>query len=389
MTIKKILSILVAIPLFIATIWLGYRYTKKSQNPHEPSKISRSDRGQVLRLDADRAQPGLVLKTAWIQDDGCSVFTLEGQKLWEGPGDFCAFVPGIGVFMMGEKKILLYDKNFKLVWEKSDPWTHHDLQVYPSTRELFYLSYEMEYLPLLGAKVKSDIVIGLDFSGKEIFRWQSLPALRELIPLLKPSNVFFFYEGANFEYQTLHLNSVQMLEKDFPTMGSAFRKGNLLLSLRNFGALCIVDRKTKKIAWAYHDKQSDRGTGIHSARLLKDGKIVFFRNGQRDQGTAHSEIVVIDPSVQKEVWNYKTSEPNVFSSDQFGHVEVLANGNFLVTDNPDMLGRAFEVTPDKKIVWEWVNDRIHEQKHMDQIYQVTRIPESDVVDFIDLFGRRN
>jgi hypothetical protein len=382
---KTFSSIFTVVILIAAAIW----FNQHRSHTDEPSKISRSDRGQVLRFDPKRAQPGLMLKTAWIQDDGCSVFTLEGQKLWEGPGDFCAFAPGVGVFMMGEKKILLYDRKFKLAWEHPDPWAHHDLQVYPAVRELFYLSYAVQYVPAIGAKVKSDIVIGLDFSGKEIFRWDSLTALPELIPLLKPSTLFFFNEGADFEYQTLHLNSVQRLEKDFPAMGPAFTKGNLLLGIRNFGAMCIVDRKTKKVLWAYRDKQSDVGTGIHSARFLNDGKIVFFRNGQRGLGTAHSEIVVIDPSTQREVWNYKASEPDVFSSEQFGHVEVMANGNFLVTDNPDLLGRAFEITPDKKIVWEWVNDRIHEQKHLDEVYQVTRIPESDVVDFVDLFGRRN
>lgn len=291
--------------------------------------------------------------------------------------------------MMGEKKILHYDKNFNLIWEKQDPWVHHDLQIYPATRELFYLSYTIESVPLLGAKVKSDMVVGLDFSGKEIFRWHSLPALQQLISLVKPSTIFFYNEGGEFEYQTLHLNSVQMLKKDFPEKGPAFKKGNLLLGIRNFGAVCIVDRSTKKIAWAYQDQQSDPGTGIHSARFMNDGNVVFFRNGQRGAGSSHSEIVVIDPVTQKEVWTYKARKPNVFSSDQFGHVEVMENGNLLVTDNPDMMGRAFEITPDKEIVWEWVNDRVHEKKHLDHVYQVIRIPESDVVDFVDLFERRN
>jgi hypothetical protein len=53
------------------------------------------------------------------------------------------------------------------------------------------------------------------------------------------------------------------------------------------------------------------------------------------------------------VWKYQDSPTQNFFSDRISNAVRLANGNTLI--NEGVFGRFFEVTPDGRIVWEYVN----------------------------------
>ncbi|MHC4470632.1 MAG: arylsulfotransferase family protein [Planctomycetota bacterium] len=61
-------------------------------------------------------------------------------------------------------------------------------------------------------------------------------------------------------------------------------------------------------------------------------------------------IFVVCPGV---VWSYQGDEAHPFYSMTCGTCQRLPNGNTLITESDS--GRAFEVTRDKEIVWEYVS----------------------------------
>jgi hypothetical protein len=66
-----------------------------------------------------------------------------------------------------------------------------------------------------------------------------------------------------------------------------------------------------------------------------------------------SEVIEFDPFTQEVFWSYAGDDTVQFYTRSCGSNIRLRNGNTLITESDR--GRAFEVTPDKKIVWEFVN----------------------------------
>ena len=66
-----------------------------------------------------------------------------------------------------------------------------------------------------------------------------------------------------------------------------------------------------------------------------------------------SKVVEVDPLTQEIAWSYRGNKANGFYSAGLGTNQRLANGNTLITES--MGGRAFEVTREGEIVWEFVS----------------------------------
>ncbi len=59
-----------------------------------------------------------------------------------------------------------------------------------------------------------------------------------------------------------------------------------------------------------------------------------------------------------------------------GTAQRLPNGNTLICDGAK--GHAIEVTPEKEIVWEWLNTEFYKNKHRVTIYQMFRLPKNKI-----------
>jgi hypothetical protein len=138
------------------------------------------------------------------------------------------------------------------------------------------------------------------------------------------------------------LNSLQILPSNVhEKTDSRFAKGNWLLTLRHASMLCILD-KNKRVVWA---SVGNGLQGPHGAQLLADGSILVFDNG-RYRG--YSRVVLFDPQKKSVAWEF--THPQFYSPSQ-GYVQELSNGNYLVTSSEQ--GWVFELTKQKKIVWEY------------------------------------
>jgi hypothetical protein len=64
-------------------------------------------------------------------------------------------------------------------------------------------------------------------------------------------------------------------------------------------------------------------------------------------------VLEFDPFSQQIHWSFSGAADAPFFTRTCGSVQRLANGNTLITESD--AGRAFEVTRDKRIVWEFVS----------------------------------
>ena len=103
--------------------------------------------------------------------------------------------------------------------------------------------------------------------------------------------------------------------------------------------------------------------------LPGEGHLLLFNNGRHRPGGDYSSVDEISPPVDrrghyvhspgvpfgpgKPVWSYTAAEPVQFYSMHISGAQRLANGNTVICSGAN--GTIFEVTPEKRIVWEYVN----------------------------------
>ena len=81
--------------------------------------------------------------------------------------------------------------------------------------------------------------------------------------------------------------------------------------------------------------------------------------------------------------NYLTQqEEDPFFTATCGTAERLPNGNTLITESDN--GRAFEVTPDKEIVWEFYNPHRAgpDDEYIATLFEVIRLPSDFPTDWV-------
>ncbi len=150
-----------------------------------------------------------------------------------------------------------------------------------------------------------------------------------------------------------HLNEVEELPPAKAAAFPMFEAGDLLLSLRNWNMLLVTDKDAKTIKWwrvgpyiRQHDPDWDA-----------DGTITVFDNHSDDTldgaYSSGSRIWRIDPATgtARTLYGGRPDQP-MFSPERSTH-QMQANGNILITEAQS--GRALEVTPAGKVVWEYIN----------------------------------
>jgi len=147
---------------------------------------------------------------------------------------------------------------------------------------------------------------------------------------------------------------------------------HILADSREFGELYIIDHKTGDIVYrwgnpsAYGAGKAPTLTtpgeqilfGPHDAKWITKGlpgagNILIFNNGWARPPINYSSVIEMDPNTGKIVWEYKSNSPNSFYSDHISSAQRLPNGNTLICSGNS--GHLFEVTPEKEVVWEYIN----------------------------------
>lgn len=240
------------------------------------------------------------------------------------------------------------DWDGSLVWQAEAPCQGHDFTVLPNGH-IIYIAWEPKAnLPdhvaakvkggrpgtELNGKIWGDIVVEIDRNGRRVWEWVAHEHLDPDIDVLCP-----FENRSQWPY----INSVFVC-----------RDGNILLSTRYLNQVTKISYKTGEVLARY-------GKGKifhqHDARELGNGNILVLDNGthRHEYAPEHSRSVEIDPATDEIVWEYKANPPSDFFSSHSSGNERQPNGNTVIVETDK--GRAFEVTREGEIVWEFVNPR--------------------------------
>lgn len=144
-----------------------------------------------------------------------------------------------------------------------------------------------------------------------------------------------------------------------------------IVDSRDWGEIYVIDRKTKKMEWrwgnpaaygkgkapsGYTDNGDQVLFGPHDVRWLPNGNVSILNNGTYRPSTNYSSAMEIKPrgfDGGEVVWEFRTGDPNSFSSDYQSAAQKLPNDNWLITSTNN--GHLFEVTNGKDVVWEYAN----------------------------------
>jgi hypothetical protein len=200
-------------------------------------------------------------------------------------------------------------------------------------------------------------------------------------------------------FDWVHINSATWLgpNKWFDAGDKRFDPENILISSRSASFLVIIGRDGK-IVWRMGPDMRETPEqlaigqiiGQHHAHLIPkglpgEGNLMVFDNGGSSgygaaspiapQGVnilarANSRVIEIDPVTMKRVWMYNGAN---FFSTNISSTQRLPNGNTLITEGAG--GRVFEVTPDSRIVWEFMNQN-GANGRPNTIYRAYRVPYS-------------
>lgn len=246
-------------------------------------------------------------------------------------GDLTAIYDGYGLVKV--------DRDSNLIWATPGVF-HHDLFV-DAQDTIYCLTRETKVIPDIHPyePVMDDFITIVDPEGNITKRISILRAFQhsEYAPLLERMREFG---------DLLHTNTIEVLDGSLASRSPAFARGNVLISCALIDVVAIVDPAGERVIWAL-DGQWNRQ---HNPTLLANGNVLLLDNLWHDKASRDIEV---DPLTQAIVWKYDGTPETPFYTATFGSNQRLSSGNTLINESDS--GRAFELTPENEIVWEFVN----------------------------------
>ena len=221
----------------------------------------------------------------------------------------------------------------KVVWEFEDITHHHDAE-WLANGNLLYGAAEplpARIVSALSGAMYGDVVKEVNRKGELVWRWS---AADHLNPADFPINPLF---------ERVHWPLINGLWET--------RQGLILMSLRTAAGIIAVDKKSGNVVFHIGPEIVSHQ---HAPVELASGNILVFDNGNYRAGvsTSYTRVVEINPATKAIDWQYTDTPRQSFYCPFVGNAQRLWNGNTHITDAAN--GRLFEVTPQGRIVWEYV-----------------------------------
>jgi len=297
----------------------------------------------VLKYDRGAAYNSLILFTCGSGPEAF-LMDMEGRFVhsWTYPGSM--YWARVFVFPNGDlfaiecnpAGFIKLTSDSQLVW-RYDRKAHHDFAAMHDGSIFVIVKESVVYPHVMdGAPVIDDFIVRLDSDGQEVERTSLLEAFErselgrgwlEDHPLPEDGDIF-------------HTNSIEVFGDGEAT--------HALLSIRSIHTIAIMDLGSREIVWAMDGPWYKQ----HEARFVGEHVLLFDNLGLSNAlgGAGQSRVLEIDARTRELVWSY--TEPGFFTQGA-GAQQRLPNGNTLITES--IKGRIIEVTPDGRIVWEYVN----------------------------------
>lgn len=256
-------------------------------------------------------------------------------------------------------------------------------------------------------------IIEVDANGELLWEWNAHEHFEEfgLDEAARKSLFAFPMLGGDW----IHLNAIATLGSNsyYDAGDMRFAPDNIICSSRQLNLIFIIEKSTGAVVWRLGPdylatpqlRKINQIIGQHHAHMIPkglpgEGHILVFDNGSfggygRPNACAplgtdvmrrhYSRVLEIDPVTYEVVWEYMKAfrnkeDVNEMNAQQFfspyiSSIQRLPNGNTLIDEGAD--GQMIEVTPEKEIVWEFINPIRNE--HMPElmqfaVYRAYRVP---------------
>jgi len=330
---------------------------------HAPAAILMTNDGKIRhrwRCPFDKAFPdfpaeklsryqfGDYFRRVRLLDDGALLAIFEGQAM------------------------VKIDRNSNVLWA-FDGMAHHDLDLDDEGR-IWTLTRQAHVVPAIhpSEPILEDFVTRLSAAGKPEVRFSILRAFMK-------SKHRDALRGMPKEGDVLHTNTIEVLDGSLADRIPAFAAGNLLISCLMIDTIAVIDPAKKAVVWTAKRDWVKQ----HQPTVLANGNILLFDNLGGETRRGRSRAIELDPVTMATVWKYVGAPDRPFETETCGSGQRLPNGNTLLTESDN--GRAFEVTPQHEIVWEWVNpNRAGEQhEYIATLFEMIRLPADAPLGWLD------
>ena len=254
---------------------------------------------------------------------------------WYDNGDVLVIFEGIGMIKL--------DKDSNLLWAYRDA-CHHQAVV-TEDGKVYVLTRKAKMIPRLNKTdpVLEDAIDILTPDGKLLERCSILESVEN-------SEYARYLRFATSYADLFHTNSIHVFDGSLAHISPLYEEGNVLVSLLTLNLIGIIDVDERRMVWAERSRRNAGWIEQHDPIALENGRLMVFDNrGYRQK----SRVLEFDPFKRAIVWQYVGSSEEPFYSKTCGTNQRLPNGNTLITESDN--GRAFEVTPEGEIVWEFYN----------------------------------
>ena len=242
-------------------------------------------------------------------------------------------------------------------------------------------------------RLLDDCFIEVDWEGNIVWQWHANEHFKEMGFSDAAKNALFrnpnMHENGGGMGDWIHINSMSVLgpNKWYDGGDERFHPDNIIWDGREANISAIIDRKTGKIVWQMGPdfsatkelRRIGQIIGQHHVHMIPrglpgEGNILIFDNGGwagygvpsnvsfdgvKANHADRSRIIELNPVTMKVVWeltagklgygpsinNYRIYSPLTSSAQR------LPNGNTFITEGVGF--RAFEVTPQNEVVWEF------------------------------------
>jgi hypothetical protein len=228
-------------------------------------------------------------------------------------------------------------------WARSER-AHHAVVLGPGG-DLWVLLREARRHALLGhaEEVVDDLVARYDAKTGEPLETHSLVEALLASPAASEAMARSTRRG-----DFLHTNALQVLDQDLARALPGARAGQVLLTIRELDAICLLDPATGRVPWL----QQGLGLGLHEAAITEGGTLLLFDNLGGPRGSAVRELTL--PALE-ERWSWDGTPERPLRTRFCGAAHRLANGNTLVVES--MRGRVLEVGGSGEVLWEFTEPR--------------------------------
>jgi hypothetical protein len=173
---------------------------------------------------------------------------------------------------------------------------------------------------------------------------------------------------------TLHLNDVETF--DFDTPAGAFDEGDVMISLRNINTVLVFDKD-----WKLKYRWSSDFVRQHDPDFIDADSISLYDNNFTGEPAADQGSRILIKNLangEQSTWFRGTPDSSFFSFIMGKH-QWLDNGNVLIAETTS--SRAFELTPDREIVWEYHHR--NEEGKPDLLEEAQRLPSAFTPEFFE------